>query len=452
MLNPARVAEAFQARRADGTAARDQLDLTFCVLLADELRMMASTSGSSPDRDVNPEASPLFADPSPDSAAVIARLRETDPVHWVPGFDAWFVTRHEDVQMLFAHPLVSADPRHYERYVAPTNPRAKRWLAEPPFVGAPAGAPSRARRLVSTAFTARSIARVQHGIRDIVEQFAARLRKRTGVVDLVAEFTTPIPGAVIGHILGVPPKSEDERRFHKLSRRMVRTVNPILSDRKRQRIESATAELCEYLLELVYERRDNPGDDLISDLVRASHVHEASPSEIAHVVSGLVSTGTESIRLTATRALHTLLRHPAELTRLRSDPELLPSAVDELLRYDTGLLGMPRYVLEDFELRGRSLRRGQLVVLSFMGAHRDPGVFDSPDRLDLSRDTRDLVAFGHGTHYCMGANVARAELRLMLSAALDFLPEGARLRETDVCWRGFGPIANITSLPVDFGD
>jgi len=396
--------------------------------------------------------SPLLAESSRDAAPVIARVREQDPVHWIPGLDAWFVTRHDDVKMLFADPRVTADPRQFERYVAPTQPGAARWLAEPPFISAKPDAPSQARRLVSPALTARAVARVEDRIWGAVEQFAAPLRKRAGVVDLVAEYTAPIPGTVIGRILGVPPKSEDEARFHKLSRNMVRSVNPILTPKKRRKTERATAEVCEYLLELVEERRKSPQKDLISDFVRVGEAQKLSTEEIVHVISGLVSAGTETITLAATRALRTLFAHPAELARLRRDRSLLDGAVSELLRYDMGLFGMPRYVVEDFELRGKSLRAGQLVVLSFMGAHRDPRAFDAPDRLDLLRDPKNLIAFGHGLHHCIGANVARAELRLMLDAALEFLPEDARLQEERIHWGGFGILNRIKSLPVDFGD
>jgi cytochrome P450 len=400
----------------------------------------------------SPAISPLLTEPSREAAPVIARLREQDPVHWISGLDAWFVTRHADVRMLFADPRVSADPRHFERYVAPTEPGAARWLAEPPFLSATPGAPSRGRRLVSAALTPRAVARLDDSVRDVVEHFAARLRKRRGVVDLVEEFTTPIPGTVIGRILGVPPKGEDEARFHALSRKMVRSVNPILTDKKRRHSEQATAELCEYLLGLVHARLAHPREDLISDLVRAAGAEAPStPEEIVRVISGLVSAGTETIQLSATRAVRTLFQHPDQLARLREDHSLLSAAVAELLRYDMGLLGMPRYVLEDVELRGRTLCPGQLVVLSFMGAHRDPRAFDAPDRLDLRRDTRNLVAFGHGLHHCIGANVARAELRVMLEAALDFLPVDARLMEERIRWGGTGILSRIKSLPVDFG-
>jgi len=400
-----------------------------------------------------PEGSPLLAETSPDVAPVVALLRERDPVHWVPGLDLWFVTRHEDVRMLFADPRVSAVPRDFERYVAPSEPGAARWLAEPPFLSAEPGAPSRGRRLVTAALTPRAVARVEDELRDVVEHFAARLRKRRGVVDLVAEFTSPIPGTVIGRMLGVPPKGEDAERFHRLSRKMVRGVNPILTDKKRRDTERATAAICDYLLELVQARRERPADDLISDLLRAADRDDPETlEEIVRVISGLISAGTETIRLAATRGLRVLFQHPRQLARLRADRSLLCSAVAELLRFDMGLLGMPRYALEDFELRGRAIRRGQLLVLSFMGAHRDPRAFDAPDRLDLGRDAKNAVAFGHGPHHCIGGNVARSELRLMLDAALDFLPDDARLLETQVRWGGFGILSRIKTLPIDFGE
>jgi cytochrome P450 len=148
--------------------------------------------------------------------------------------------------------------------------------------------------------------------------------------------------------------------------------------------------------------------------------------------------------------LRPLLLHPDQLDLVRRDRALLPNAVEELLRYDSGLNLMPRYVLEDFELRGRTLKQGQLVLLSLIGANRDPRVFSDPDRLDLGRDTSEALAFGRGAHYCIGANVARAALQLMLDAALDFLPPQACLLEDQIRWGSKGLISQIKSLPVDF--
>jgi cytochrome P450 len=144
------------------------------------------------------------------------------------------------------------------------------------------------------------------------------------------------------------------------------------------------------------------------------------------------------------------MNHPDQLDLLRRDRSILPNAVEELLRYDSGIIFMPRYVVEDLVLRERTLRRGQLVLLSVMGANRDPRVFSEPDRVDLRRDTRDAVSLGYGAHYCPGASIARMELRLMIDAALDFMPSSARLLEDEIRWSEKGVMSQIKSLPVDF--
>ena len=145
-----------------------------------------------------------------------------------------------------------------------------------------------------------------------------------------------------------------------------------------------------------------------------------------------------------------LLQHPDQLDLLRRDRALLPNAIEELLRYDSGLVAMSRYVLEDFDVRGRTLKKGQLVILSIVGANRDPRVFPDPERIDLLRDTRASMAFGHGPHYCVGINIARTELHVMLDAALDFLPPKPRLLEDQIVWSSGGLTSQIKALPVDF--
>ena len=124
--------------------------------------------------------------------------------------------------------------------------------------------------------------------------------------------------------------------------------------------------------------------------------------------------------------------------------------MEELLRYDSGLVAMARYVLEDFELWRRTLKKGQLVILSLTGANRDPRVFPDPERIDILRDTRASMAFGHGPHYCAGVNIARNELYLMLDAVLEFLPPKARLLEDEIDWGEKGLMSQLKHLPVDF--
>jgi cytochrome P450 len=190
---------------------------------------------------------------------------------------------------------------------------------------------------------------------------------------------------------------------------------------------------------------------MISDLLAASSATGTSDDDIVRIVGALVSVGNGTPGAACTRALRALFLHPAQLELLRSERSLLENAVDELLRYDSGLILFARYVLEDFELRGRAIRKGQLVALSLIGANHDPRVFpDDPDGLDLRRDTTEAVSFGYGSHYCPGANLARVELRSMLDAALDFLPPNARLLEDQIRWSSRGLVSQIKTLPIDF--
>jgi cytochrome P450 len=387
-----------------------------------------------------------------DPAPFLAELRRESPVCWLPGFDAWLVTSHAEVQLLFADPRITTDPRIYDAYQAPTEPGAEKWLSELPFRSNPSDPETLGRRLVSAALTPRAIARIEDRIQEVVERFAAPLRGRHGVVDLFGEFTEPVTARVLGRILGVTAKAADDDRFLKLARNATRVLRPIISDRKRRETEAAMVEICEYVLELVERRRLDPRIGLISDLVEASHSSTpASAEDIVKVVAGLVSVGTGTTNIAAVRGLRALLMNPDQLDLLRDAPSLLPDAVSELLRYDNGIVLMTRYVDTDFELRGQALRRGQLVLLCVLGANRDPAVFDDPEQLDLRRDTKEALTFGRGPHFCIGANIARAELRLMIAAALEFLPPGARLLEDQIRWTQKGLLSQLKTLPVDFG-
>jgi len=397
------------------------------------------------------KASLLITGSAKDAAPVFARLREVDPVCWIPRYDAWLVTRHDDVQALFVDPRVTTDPRVYERYVAPSSPGAMRWVAALPFRATNLDPQSVSRRLALGVLTPRIVERMGLGIREIVERFAAPLRQRRDTVDLMAEFTAPVSATAIGRILGVPPKESDESRFRVLACNATRGIRPIVSESKRKKSESAIVEICEYVLQLVEQRRREPAEDIITELLKVSAASTQDEIDnVVRIVSALVSAGTGTTGVACARGLRTLLLHPGELARLRNDRSLLPNAVEELLRYDSGLALVPRYVVDDFELRGRRLKKGQLVALSVLGANRDPSVFEEPDRLDFGRNCRQALSFGHGPHYCTGTSIARVELLAMFEAALDFLPEGARLLENQIRWSSRGLMGQMRSLPVDF--
>ena len=392
----------------------------------------------------------VLAGPRTDPGPLIADLRERDPVCWIPGLETWLVTRHEDVRQLCIEPRLTADVSAYDSYEPPTDPEAVRWLAEIPFRATPANPESLGRRLVYRTLTPGAIERTRHRIEEVVEEFAAPLRARQDVVDLVREFAKPVSVTSVGRLLGIPRGGETEVQFHALPR-PARNIRPFLTPERRQKAERAGVEVGAFVLDLIENRRDTLREGIITDLLAAADANERTTTDdIVKVVAALVATGRGTPANAVSRAFLSILKHPEQLQALQDNRDFLPNAAEELLRYDSGLVAMPRYVLEDFEVRGRRLKKGQLVILSITGANRDPRVFEDPERIDFLRDTRASLAFGHGPHYCVGIHIARAEFHLMLEAALDFLPEKSRLLEDEVRWSAKGLMSQIKRLPVDF--
>ena len=368
--------------------------------------------------------------------AVIARLRRDDPVHFVPGLGVWMVTRYDDVRRLFTDPEATNDPRAFEHYVAPPEGTFARWASDHGLFSLPPDEHARVRRLVSAAFTPRAISRMDAQVREVVDQFAAPLRGRTGVVDVKGEYTDPIPNVVIGRTTGVVAKRGEEVRFRELAQATIRGFFSLSDEAAKQRGGEAFVALADWVRETAAMRRAEPREDLITDLVRARDRGDAmSDDEIVILVAGLLGAGSETTAVGGVVAMRTLLEHPDTLERLRRDRELIPNAVREILRFAFGGGGgLPRYAVRDFELRGKQIRKGQMLLLSFTGAHRDPTVFADPDSFDIDRDTADLTIFGQGPHYCLGVHLALSELRYVVDAALDFLPPGARYRPDLVRW------------------
>jgi cytochrome P450 len=265
------------------------------------------------------------------------------------------------------------------------------------------------------------------------------------------EYTDPIPNAVISRVTGVPARSGEEVRFRQLAQATIRGFFTFGDAEAKQLAGEAFTELAEWVREMAGERRRTPRADLITDLVQARDRGDAmSDDEIIVLVAALLGAGSETTAVGGLVATLTLLDHRDVVERLRTDRSLIPNAVNEILRYAfPGML--PRYAVEDFALRGKTIRKGQMVMLSFTGAHRDPGVFADPERFDIDRDTSDVTIFGHGPHYCLGVHLALAELRGMVDAMLDFLPPNARHRPELVRWRRLPLFRRPENLPVDFG-
>ncbi len=390
----------------------------------------------------------LMQDPLPE----LARLRRDDPVHWDDGLQGWMITRHADVKRLLVDPRLTRDRRLGPHYVSPPEGTWAWRFANESVVAFEESEHMRWRGRVSAGFTPRAVRRMEGQVREVVEQFAEPVRAQSGLVDLVASFTDPIPNTVISRITGIPPYPGDEERFRGLAQDVLRPFFPMVDDANRQRGEAAIGELAEWVGKLAEERRHAPQEDLISDLIHGNRGHEIPTNdEIVFMLTAMVAAGSETTTQGGTLMLMLLLEHPEQLARLRRDPSLMTSAVRESLRFAFGQPAgeMPRFALEDFELHGRSIRRGEMLMFSTMSTSRDETVWEEPDRFDITRDTREMLTFGHGAHYCLGANLALQEMRCMLEAALNFLPQTTHLDPDAIEWERIGLLRRPVSLPVD---
>jgi cytochrome P450 len=364
------------------------------------------------------EFSPLSPEFHEDPYPIYARLRVDEPVHR-NAMGNWLLTRYDDITAVlrdsrFGVHSMSANLRSKRRFLAPDQDldtladTVGQWLM---FLNPPEH--TRMRRLVSRPLTPAAV-KVLHSR---VEQTTATLlepARRAGRMDIVNDLAVPLAVSTISDILGVP--IEDQRRVLVWTESLSHIVDPLRSLEEYLAMNQVAGEFMDYFRALFSERRRAPKDDLISALVADSTGEQATETELLSMCTNLFAAGQKTTVNFIGNGMLALLRHPDQLALLRERPEIVSSAMDELLRYDSPVQLITRLSREEVSLRGRTIPAGSLVFLALGSANRDPDQFPDPDRLDLTRKDNRHIAFAPGTHFCLGAMLAHLEGQIAIGA------------------------------------
>jgi len=376
-------------------------------------------------------------------------LREYDPVHWDPFMHAWVVTSYpEAVTVLMQY---SADrtpaPAHLDRLgLSFMKPFAEVMLQQMMFMDGAMHA--RLRSLCAAAFTPRRV----EELRDVIETIANELIDKVitkGRMDLLADFANPLPAIVTARLLGVPV--EDHHKLHQWVLDIAEVLGNFQHDPDRvAEIIVSLEDLKSYVAARMEEQRANPTGGLIQSLMAAEVAgsHLTDDEVIANTIITLVGGHETTMNLIASGFL-TLLRNPASLEQLRKRPEIVASAVEELLRYESPVQHTARIAPADMELGGRSIKKGSRVVAVLAAANRDPKRFPDPDRLDLERTDNRHLAFGWAAHFCFGAPLARMEGQIAFNALLRRLKRPVLLQK-ELQWRDNAGLRGLMKLEIGF--
>jgi cytochrome P450 len=354
---------------------------------------------------------------------VYAHLREQEPVSWFEPTGQWLVSRHEDVNALLRDRRLGRTYLHvatHEEMGRPPDPDhlAPFWhLIRNGMLDREPPDHTRLRRLVSQAFTPRRVEALRPTVTRIADELVGDF-VADGGGDLIAKVAEPLPVTVIAEMLGVPVADRHLLRPWSADICGMYELNPTRA--AADRAVAACLAFSDYLRALARHRRDDPRDDLISAL---AHVDGLTEDELIGTCVLLLNAGHEATVNVTGNGWWALFRNPSSLAALRKDPGLLPTAIEELMRYDTPLQMFERWVLDDITLRGVDIPRGSEVALLFGSANHDPTVFTDPARLDLGRVENPHISFGAGIHFCLGAPLARIELAASFGALLARAPD-----------------------------
>jgi cytochrome P450 family 142 subfamily A polypeptide 1 len=343
--------------------------------------------------------------------ADFAWMRQHAPAYWDAKNEVWALTRYDDVL------AAEKDPRTFSSYTAP-RPHG---MHLPMMISMDDPEHTQRRKLVARGFTPRRVREHEATIRrictGIIDKVAAK-----GECDFVWDIAAPLPLLLIADMLGFPEESYDDllRWSDDLIRATTADPPPAVAEAGM----NAMLDFREFQMGVIADRRANPQDDLVSILCHAEIDGEMLDDESLVQESLLILIGgDETSRHVMTDGMLALLAHPDQMAVLRAEPDAIDVGVEELLRWVTPIKNMSRTVTREVELHGQTLHEGDQVILMYPSANRDASVFEDPDRFDLRRNPNPHIAFGFGPHFCMGASLARLELKVMFSELLERLPD-----------------------------
>lgn len=354
--------------------------------------------------------------------------------HWLrdsPTFydsesDMLFFARHRDVDAILRDKRLGRSILHVmsreELGLPPENPdyepfiklgRHSMFDKEPPEH-------TRLRGLVHKAFTPRRIRDMQIHIQRISLDLLDAVHDQNEM-DILEDFAVPLPVTVIAQLLGIP--QADQHKLRPWSNAIVKLYELDHTPQQAQAAIQAAQDFADYLIDLANKRRENPQDDLITALALVEQEgDQLSSEELVSTCILLLNAGHEATVNVIGNGLYALFQHPDKLTELKANPQIIPQAIEELMRFDTPLQLFRRWVLQDLSYEGIELKKGTEVALLFGAANHDPAIFDTPERLDFMREANPHLSLGGGVHYCLGAPLARMELQIAYTSLLEHFP------------------------------
>jgi cytochrome P450 len=403
-------------------------------------------------RALEPDFDPWDPKHLPDPYAVYALMREREPMHWNERRGLWFATKYDDVMpILKDHARLSTAVYHIQKphmEKAPADGDRYQAFKGSTMITVEPPEQKRLRRGVAPAFSARSMQRLSGRIEAIAEDLLDGLDGRDGM-DVIEDYAYPLPILAIAELLGIPP--EDQATF----------MNIVTGDRDANALDpSATEEILaqaaengrrlgELVRQVIAKKRVEPGEDLISAMIATQEAEELTLGEMTDTVHLMMEAGHITTVNLIGNGLDLLLDRPEDLMRLRREPDLMPAAVDECLRYVGPVHFTGRTALEDLEVGGHLVRKGECIIALLPGANRDPDAFPDPESFIVDRAPNRHLALGIGAHVCIGAALARIETQIAFRKLLDRFPDLHRAGEPH--WNTSFEMRGRTTLPVAFG-